>query len=56
MIEVYAYIYKKYPEYLVNNPYEKEVFYQNFLLNSKQNREKFQKSVESKSKGHVNYL
>ncbi len=56
MIEVYAYIYKKYPEYLVNNPYEKEVFYQNFLLNSKQNREKFKKSVESKSKGHVNYL
>lgn len=56
MIEVYAYIYKKYPEYLVNNPYEKEVFYQNFLLNSKQNKEKFQKSVESKSKGHVNYL
>ena len=56
MMEVYAYIYKKYPEYLVNNPYEKDVFYQNFLLNSKSNREKFKHSVETKSKGHVNYL
>lgn len=56
MMEVYAYIYKKYPEYLVNNPFEKDVYYQNFLLNSKNNREKFQKHVETKSKGNVNYL
>lgn len=55
-MEVYEYIYKKYPEYLVNNPYEKDVYYQNFLLTSKDNREKFRKKVETKSKGRVNYL
>lgn len=56
MMEVYEYIYKKYPEYLVNNSYKNDVYYQNFLLTSKQNREKFQKKVETKSKGSVKYL
>lgn len=56
MIEVYAYIYKKYPEYLVNNPYKNDVYYQNFLLTSKENRAKFQKKIETKSKGRVKYL
>lgn len=56
MMEVYAYIYKKYPEYLVNNPYKNNVYYQNFLLTSRQNRAKFQAKVETKSKGSVKYL
>ena len=56
MMEVYEYIYKKYPEYLANNVYKNDPFYQNFLLTSKENRAKFQKKTESNSKGRVNYL
>lgn len=56
MMEVYEYIYKKYPEYLVNNPYKNDPYYQNFLLTSQKNREKFKKKIETKSKGQVNYL
>ena len=56
MMEVYEYIYKKYPEYLVNNKYKTNIYYQNFLLTSKQNRAKLQKKVEEKSKGRVHYL
>ena len=55
-MEVYEYIYKKYPEYLVNNTYKNNVYYQNFLLTSKENRAKFQQKIETKSKGSVNYL
>ena len=56
MMEVYEYIYKKYPEYLVNNKYKDNPYYQNFLLTSKENRAKFQKKIESKSKKSVHYL
>lgn len=56
MIEVYEYIYKKYPEYLVNNKYKDNLYYQNFLLTSKENRAKFQKKIESNSKKSVKYL
>lgn len=56
MMTIYEYIYKKYPEYLVNNKYKDNMYYQNFLLTSKQNRAKFQQKVESGSKGNVNYL
>ena len=55
MMEVYEYIYKKYPEYLVNNPYKKNLYYQNFLLTSKENREKFQEKIKSDSKKKVKY-
>ena len=56
MMEVYEYIYKKYPEYLVNNKYKDNIYYQNFLLTSKENRTKFKNKIESGSKGSVNYL
>ena len=56
MAEVYEYIYKKYPEYLVNNKYKDNPYYQNFLLTSKRNREKFQKKIETNSKNSVKYL
>ncbi len=56
MMEVYEYIYKKYPEYLANNAYKNNIYYQNFLLTSKENRAKFQKKIEKKSKRTVNYL
>ena len=56
MMEIYEYIYKKYPEYLANNAYKDNVYYQNFLLTSKENRAKFQKKIETNSKHSVNYL
>lgn len=56
MMEIYEYIYKKYPEYLANNVYKENIYYQNFLLTSKENRAKFQKKIESNSKRSVNYL
>ena len=56
MMEVYEYIYKKYPEYLVNNPYKTNIYYQNFLLTSKENRAKFQEKVKTNSTKKVNYL
>ena len=43
--DIYEYIYKKYPEYLVNNVYKENPYYQNFLLTSKQARAKFQNRV-----------
>lgn len=56
MMRVYEYIYKKYPEYLANNVYKNNIYYQNFLLTSKENRAKFQKKIESNSKRSLNYL
>ena len=55
MMEVYEYIYKKYPEFLVNNPYKKNIYYQNFLLTSKENRAKFQEKIKNDSKKKVKY-
>lgn len=49
MMEVYEYIYKKYPEYLVNNAYKNNMYYQNFLLTSKTERAKFQKKISAKA-------
>lgn len=37
---IYEYIYKKYPGYLVDNDYKTNLYYQNFLLTSKEDREK----------------
>lgn len=56
MMQIYEYIYKKYPEYLANNEYKENIYYQNFLLTSKENRAKFQKKIESNSKRAVKYL
>lgn len=55
MMEVYEYIYKKYPEFLANNTYKNNLYYQNFLLTSQENREKFKKKVETKSKKSIKY-
>ena len=56
MMEVYEYIYKKYPEYLVNNKYIDNIYYQNFLLTSKSNRKKFEEKVKRHSNEKVHYL
>jgi len=47
---LYEYIYKKYPAYLVDNDYRENVYYQNFLLTSKKNREKIRAKFEKHSK------
>ena len=56
MMELYEYIYKKYPEFLANNAYKNNLYYQNFLLTSKANRKKFQNKVQSNSKADIKYL
>ena len=55
MMYVYEYIYKKYPEFLANNKYKENPYYQNFLLTSRTNREKFQQKVKSNSSGTPHY-
>lgn len=49
MAYLYEYIYTKYPEYLANNEYKNNVYYQNFLLTSRENRLKFQQKIENPS-------
>lgn len=38
LVTLYDYIYSKYPEYLVDNEYKNNLYYQNFLLTTKQAR------------------
>lgn len=38
LFAIYEYIYKKYPQYLVNNSFKDDLAYQNFLLTSKESR------------------
>jgi predicted Zn-dependent protease len=40
---IYEYIYQKYPAYLADNAYYTNIYYQNFLLTSKKDREKIRK-------------
>ncbi len=56
MASVYEYIYSKYPQYLVENPYKDNVVYQNFLLTSRENRKKLQDKVKTNSNRQINYL
>jgi hypothetical protein len=43
---MYERIYEKYPAYLVQNDYRENIYYQNFLLTSKEAREKIRKEHE----------
>ena len=52
---IYEYIFTKYPEFLADNKYKDNVYYQNFLLTSTQNRLKFQQKYKSGSKANVRY-
>ena len=53
---VYEYIYTKYPQYLVQNEYKDNLIYQNFLLTSRENRQKFEEKIKSGSTKKINYL
>ncbi len=46
LMRVYEYIYTKYPEYLAKNKYLNNPYYQNFLLISAKDREKFKKKAK----------
>ena len=52
---VYEYIYKNYPEFLVNNEYKDNMYYQNFLLTSTENRAKFYEKIKNKSDEKIKY-
>ena len=53
---VYEYIYTKYPQYLVHNAYKDNIYYQNFLLTSRENRAKLEQKVKANSKKKLNYI
>lgn len=55
MATVYEYIYRKYPAYLANNKYADNIYYQNFLLTSQNNRQKLQQSIKSNSTKKIKY-
>jgi len=55
LANIYEYIYTKYPYYLKNNEYFETEAYQNFLLNSQENRKKLAEKINSGSKKAVDY-
>lgn len=55
LASIYEYVYVKYPEYLVDNKYSENVYYQNFLITSKENRKNFIQKHQSNSNSRVNY-
>lgn len=55
MMKIYEYIYQKYPSILADNEYKDNIYYQNFLLTSRQNRYKLQDKIQSESKKKINY-
>jgi predicted Zn-dependent protease len=46
---VYEYIYAKYPAYIADNDYKSNLYYQNFLLTSKEFRNTLKKKYEEKA-------
>ncbi len=56
LANIYEYIYVKYPQYLVDNEYKDNVYYQNFLLTSKENRLKLEEKIKNNSKKRAKYL
>ncbi len=55
MMLIYEYIYTKYPSILVDNEYKDNIYYQNFLLTSRNNRMKLLEKIESGSTKKINY-
>lgn len=51
---IYEYIYTKYPAYLIDNEYKNNLYYQNFLLTSKKQRQIIQKKHNEASVKTVN--
>ena len=55
LARIYEYITYKYPEYLKNNSYTDNKYYQNFLLTSLSNRNKLEEKIKSGSKKEIDY-
>lgn len=55
LARIYEYITYKYPQYLENNEYIGNMYYQNFLLTSIKNRRKLQEKVENHWSGDLRY-
>ncbi|MCR5266119.1 MAG: hypothetical protein K6E29_05940 [Cyanobacteria bacterium RUI128] len=55
MMKIYEYIYTKYPSILADNEYKDNVYYQNFLLTSRNNRMLLKEKLNKNSKKKINY-
>lgn len=55
LVRIYEYITYKYPEYLKDNDYVNNEYYQNFLLNSVENRRMLQIKIENNSTEELDY-
>ncbi|MBR6126905.1 hypothetical protein IKQ21_04390 [bacterium] len=55
MMLIYEYIYTKYPSILVENEYKDNIYYQNFLLTSRNNRMMLLEKVKTNSTKKLNY-
>lgn len=54
LMAVYSYIYSKYPEYLIDNDYKNNLYYQNFLLTTKKERAQFKETLDKQKTVPVN--
>ncbi len=55
MMRIYEYIFTKYPSILADNEYKDNIYYQNFLLTSRNNRNLLKEKFETGSKKKINY-
>lgn len=55
LAHIYEYIYTKYPYFITNNEYLQNPYYQNFLLNSVENRRLLEEKIKSGSKEKLKY-
>lgn len=54
LVNIYGYLYDKYPEYLVKNDYMNNIYYQNFLITTKKERSELKKEIDKKNVVPVN--
>lgn len=50
LVALYDYIYATYPQYLINNAYKSNIYYQNFLLTTKKERKEIREKYTPKTK------
>ena len=55
MMKIYEYIYAKYPSILADNEYKDNIYYQNFLLISRNNRMLLKEKLNKGSTKKINY-
>lgn len=55
MMKIYEYIYTKYPSILADNEYKDNIYYQNFLLTSRQNRLMLMEKLQNGSTKKLDY-